>query len=206
MPLDTKHSILDQNDLLAPGGALTDTSSNESTSPAGNPSPLEPQATILLSETRNHIETVHREARDETIVNGKYILDGEDDTYYYCYHQTTYRVKVMKDSAKKNENNRDSQGRLLPGYSLVKASAAKNLTNTVKTRKKKFTQRSAEQYLEKELLPTLLELLESDTLSDQDKMKGMLAMMSFAKPTLSKVTTGKVIRVVGDDFEDAQVV
>jgi hypothetical protein len=205
MPLIHKHSIQEENELVAPGGTPTDSSSNESLTPTGSPAPYEPQTTVLLSQTKNTIETIHREARDETIVNGKYVLDSEDDTYLYCYYQTTYRVKVMKDAAKKGINYRDAQGRLLPGYSLVKATKSEDTVVGAK-RKKRFNKKSAERYLEQDLLADLLEEIKTGDLSSKDRASAMLSLVNYVKPVLSKNTQENIVRIVNDEFEDAQVI
>ena len=205
MTFDTKHSIPDQDESVAPDGAPTSISSNESPGAGAQPALVEHQPTVLLSQTKNQLETVYHESREETILNGKYIVDGEDETYYYCYYQTTYRTKVLKDSAKKGINYRDSKGRLLPGFSLV--SATKSEDNLVKSKtRKRYTKKTAEKYLENDLIADLIEDIQTAELSDKDRVNAKLALVNYVKPTLSKVQTEKIIKVVGDDFEDAEVV
>jgi hypothetical protein len=200
-----KHSIPKQKEVDAPGGAPTPTGSNEPTGATPTPAPYDPQDVVLLSQTKNTVETIHREARDETVINGKYILDGEDDKYFYCYYQTTYRTKVLKDSAKAGINYRDEKGRLLPGFSLVKAT--KEVTGTqIKRTKRKYTRKTAEKYLEEELLADLVEDLQTADLSAKDKLAAKLAILNFVKPTLSKNTQENVVRIVNDEFDEAQVV
>lgn len=207
MSFDTKHSTPEQNNSFAPDGAPTTPGSNEPTGAGAQVPQEEPQELVLLSQTKNTVETVYREAREETIINGQYIMDGEDDTYYYCYYQRVYRTKVMKDAAKAKINYRDEKGRLLPGYSLV--TKTKDLTGTAvvksKTRKR-YTKKTAEKYLENDLIADLIEDIQTAELSDKDRVNAKLALVNYVKPTLSKVQTEKVIKVVGDDFEDAEVV
>ncbi len=157
--------------------------------------------TILLADTKNKVETITVPQTEQTIINGKYTLDYEDDTYYHCYHQTTYRVKVMKDSARANIKYRDSKGRLLPGYSLVNEAKSTD-TVTFKKKKKKFTSKTAQEYMEKDLLGDAIELILNGDMKDESKSRALLELLKFQKPTLSKSTSESVVKIQNNEFDE----
>lgn len=164
------------------------------------------EQTVLLSETKNTVETMLIPARDETIINGKYTLDYEDDQYYYCYYQTTYRTKVMKDAAKQNIHYRDSKGRLLPGYSLMKLTNSDH-KRSGKPRKYKHNAKTAEKWLHKELLPSLIEDIENEDMPIAARASIKKDLMNYVKAHLSHLTTTEqVIKVFGDDFDEDETV